>query len=210
MKKIRQVLIGMLVFLIAFGTPIGAQEEEDEERVEKREGLVSDIYGGDESEWKAAKEQMRGILGKGGIILTVYHRLPCEPKPQNGRGMTGFMVARDKTLRPSISAPKSPFKTPTGMIIIPYDFKCGPDSGTGNLYLYLNGKIIRLRGENWLRFDAFHTTDCVFISDFPQWDPAHGKKCFTDFKNSFQFPMKNGYVLDVGGAFSFALEIVTK
>jgi|GEM_PF-6643622 len=173
----------------------------------------TDMYGGDEVTWDEHKEVLRKNLRAGGAILTAYLHIPCRPKPQWGRGMIGFLVARDGELLPFLPGLHGPRGVRIGTTSIPLDFKCGPSHAKGDLSIDVRGRVLTRGKGRVLRFVMSPRWNCVFRSDLPQHDPMHGKKCYgpSGAPGEFEMPFVNGHVTSYANSvFNFALEIVRK
>ncbi len=172
-----------------------------------------DVYDGDEKKWEDEKELMRKNCD---IMLTIYHEVPCPQRPGKARGIIYFKIDEKGKLRHYASGGGVAALVPHeyGYTSIPANWKCGVTKATGYIDVHVSGKVITKDHKKFIRFNvAPGYQNCVFISDLPQYDPLHGKKCgegpFTKATPwEVEMPMQDGYLFDpVGGVFKFKLEL---
>ena len=167
------------------------------------------IYGNDIESWIEAEDELKKSSD---LILTIYFNMPCKPKQGLGSGMIGFLIGKNNELIPSaffagLQAPKA------GSTAIPVNFKCGITRASGKIYIDVKGKIIKRGKKKFLRFNMHRKWNCIFMSDLPQYDPLHGKKCHEPSEDSgdYEIPLENGYVTSyTGSIYNFSLEIINK
>ncbi len=173
-----------------------------------------DVYDGDEEKWEEEKETMRKNCD---IILTIYHEIPCPQRPGKARGRIYFNIDDKGKLRYHASGGGVVALVPHeyGYTSLPANWKCGVTKATGYIDVHVSGKVITKGHKKFIKFlVAPGYENCVFVSDLPQYDPLHGKKCgegpFTTPATPWEveMPLHDGYFFDpVGGVFKFKLEL---